>query len=458
MNKNILELDQKYIWHPFTQMKGWLQQKQIVITHGEGIYLYDDRGNKYYDGVASLWVNIHGHNVPEINRAIIEQLNKTAHSTLLGLVSPPSALLAEQLVKLAPAGLVKVFYSDDGSTGVEVAVKMAYQYRQLSGQKKKKEFITLTSAYHGDTLGAVSIGGIDLFHAVFKNLLFHPLILKSPGSYAALRERQEVYQKSLIALEQLLQSNHERITALIIEPLVQAAAGMLTMPAGYLKQVRELTRKYDVFLIADEVATGFGRTGKMFACENEEVEPDFMVVSKGITGGYLPLAATLTTQKVFAAFLGELSEGRTFYHGHSYTGNALACAAALASLELFKKNKIIEGLPGKIAAVSNALLQISALPHVKEVRQRGLMIGIELVRDKACNENYDIESAMGAKVAHVARNNGLLVRPIGDVVILLPPLAATTEELLDMVEILRAAIIAVTEYTDEALSVSPIIL
>lgn len=445
MYNNIEDLDKKYIWHPFTQMKGWLEHDQMTITHGRGIYLYDNKGNAYYDGVSSLWVNIHGHNVPEINNAIEEQLQNISHSTLLGLMSPPSALLAEKLVKITPPNLTKVFYSDDGSTGIEAALKMAYQYWQLVGKPTKKKFITFTSAYHGDTLGTVSVGGIRTFHKTFSDLLFTPLLLPSPEEYNSIAEKEATYALSLKELERILKVQHHEIAALIIEPLVQAAAGMLTMPDGYLRKVRDLTKAYHVLLIADEVATGFGRTGKMFACNHEDVEPDFMVLSKGITGGYLPLAATLTTDEVFHAFLGEVNEGKTFYHGHSYTGNALACAAALANLKLFDKTNLLEKLPHKVQAVATALEPIKDLSHVKEVRQKGLMIGIVLIADKAKNIKYDVAQAMGAKVALYARSKGLIIRPIGDTVILLPPLASSGAELLDMVRITMEAIIAVTE-------------
>lgn len=456
MRSKTVQQDQQYIWHPFTQMKGWLEHDQMTITHGEGVYLYDDKGNKYYDGVSSLWVNIHGHNVPEINDAIKAQLDKIAHSTLLGLVSPPSAELAERLVAITPKNLVKVFYSDDGSTGIEAAIKMAYQYWNLIGKKEKRSFITLTSAYHGDTLGTVSLGGIKLFHKVFHDLLFQPIFLPSPGIYNTPSEKDKAYEKSLLELEKILKENHEEIAALIIEPLVQAAAGMLTMPSGYLRRVRDLTKQYGVLLIVDEVATGFGRTGKMFACDHENIEPDFMVLSKGITGGYLPLAATLTTQEIFDAFLGELSEGKTFFHGHSYTGNALACATALASLDVFEKRKVIEHLPAKIEAAKKELEEVAQLNHVKEVRQWGLMIGIELVKDKKENIPYHVEEAMGAKAAFLCRKEGLIIRPIGDVVILLPPLASRKEDIINMVRIIKGAIIEATEgASKESLHVPP---
>lgn len=450
--------DHEFVWHPFTQMQDWLAQEPVVIERGEGVFLIDENGKKYYDGVSSLWVNIHGHNHPVLNQALKDQIDKIAHSTLLGLVSPPSAQLCKELVELAPEGLDKVFLSDDGSTAIEVAIKMAYQYRQQVGQTKKTKFIALNAGYHGDTLGTVSVGGIQLFHQVFHNLLFKPLTLPSPGVYADVADRDKAFEESLAELERILKEEGDEITALVMEPLVQAAAGMLVMPHGYLKRVRELTEAHDVFLIVDEVATGFGRTGKFFACEHEGVSPDFMTLSKGITGGYMPLAATLTTKRVFDAFLGTFEEKKTFYHGHSYTGNALACAVALASLKVFREEKVIEGLPKKIEAFTNALKPIEKLKHVKEVRQRGLIVGIELEKDVATHEAYRPNDAVGAKVAILGREQGLICRPIGDVVILMPPLASTVEQLEDMVRIVGESIQRATEEEGILEDLRPIIL
>lgn len=457
MDSAIVSLDKEYNWHPFTQMKGWLETEQLAIERGEGVYLIDEDGKKYYDGVSSLWVNIHGHNRKELNEAIIKQLDKIAHSTLLGLVSPPSAQLAKELVDITPEGLDKVFFSDDGSTAIEVALKMAYQYWSIKGHKEKQKFISLSSAYHGDTLGTVSVGGIELFHEVFHSLLFRPIILPSPAVYKDLSEREAVFKETLVKLETILKEQHQEIAALIMEPLVQAAAGMLVMPKGFLKSVRDLTKKYNVLLIVDEVATGFGRTGKMFACEHEGVSPDFMTLSKGITGGYMPLAATMTTKEIFNAFLGTYEEKRTFYHGHSYTGNALACAVALSSLEIFRKEKVIEGLGEKIATATEHLEAFKGLKHVKEVRQVGLIMGIELEKDTTTHEAYPVNDAVGAKIAYYCRKSGLICRPIGDVIILMPPLASTKEEIADMIDILYRATVHITEEYDE-LVVPPITL
>ncbi|MCE5287171.1 MAG: adenosylmethionine--8-amino-7-oxononanoate transaminase [Pelosinus sp.] len=451
------QLDKEYVWHPFTQMKDWNDQPQKVIAAANGIKLIDTEGNEYYDGVSSLWVNIHGHRKKEIDEAIIEQLSKAAHTTMLGLASIPAAELAKELVEVTPNGLEKVFFSDDGSTAVEVAVKMAFQYWQHKGKPGKQKFISLEQAYHGDTLGTVSVGGIDLFHRVFKPLLFDPVHIPSPSCYhCQLGSDQNTCGMPCIAvLEKVLAEHHEEIAGLVIEPLVQAAAGMLMSPPGYLAKVRELTKKYEVLLIADEVATGFGRTGKMFACENEAVSPDLMTLSKGITGGYMPLAATLTTNEIYNAFLGDYDEKKTFYHGHSYTGNQLACAAALANLRIFREEKVIEGLKDKIAAAKEKLSQIRKLKHVGDARQCGLIIGIELIETQEKKVPYPWKAAMGAKVCLYARKYGLIIRPVGDVLVFMPPLASTVQEIQTMLQIIKRSIKEVTEEQLCAAQVQP---
>lgn len=445
---NNIELkDKKYIWHPFTQMKDWINKPQMVIAAAKGIKLIDTDGKEYYDGVSSLWVNIHGHRKDTIDKAIIDQLGKVSHTTMLGLTNIPASELAEELVNIAPPGLNKVFYSDDGSTAVEVALKMAFQYWQFKGKSSKQKFIALEQAYHGDTVGTVSVGGIDLFHRVFKPLLFAPVHIPSPSCYHCklASDCSTCGMACIEPLEKALAEHHDEIAALIIEPLVQAAAGMLMSPPGYLAKVRELTRKYDVLLIADEVATGFGRTGKMFACEHENVAPDLITISKGITGGYLPLAATLTTDEIYNAFIGEYAERRTFYHGHSYTGNPLACAAALANLQVFREEKVLEGLAEKVETARTQLAQIGKLAHVGDIRQRGLIIGIELIKDKAAKQPFPWSAATGAKVCLHARQYGLIIRPVGDVVVFMPPLASTPDEIETMLTIIHRAIKEVTE-------------
>lgn len=446
MNR-IEALDKQYVWHPFTQMRDWEANPQLVIAAGKGIKLIDVDGKEYYDGVSSLWLNVHGHQKKEIDEAIIAQLGKIAHTTMLGLANVPAAELAAQLIEIAPAGLAKVFYSDSGSTAVEIAIKMAYQYWQLKGQTQKKKFVTLTNAYHGDTVGSVSVGGIDLFHRIFQPLLFETLPVSSPccSSCTSAEEQEKRAADYAAELEALLERRGNEIAAMVVEPLIQGAAGMLTQPAGYLRRIRELTRKYNVLLIVDEVATGFGRTGRMFACEHEGVSPDIMTVAKGITAGYMPLAATLTTQEVYSAFLGDYQEQKTFFHGHSYTGNPLACAAALANLKVFKDEKVIEGLGAKIAAVTAKLDTFWQLKHVGDIRQCGLMIGIEIFQDKAAKAEYPWEWGMGNKVCMKARELGLVIRPLGNVVVLMPPLASTVEDLEAMLDITYQAIEIITE-------------
>lgn len=447
----IEEKDKEYIWHPFTQMKGWRENKQTVITEAEGIKLKDSEGNEYYDGVSSLWVNIHGHRRPEIDQAIIAQLGRVAHSTALGLANVPAAEFAEMLVKVSPEGLNKVFYSDDGSTAVEVALKMAFQYWQHQGRKEKIKFIAMDNAYHGDTVGSVSVGGVDLFHRTFAPLLFDTYKIPSPSCYhCRLTEAGVCRMQCLSALERLLIEEHEKIAGIIIEPLVQAAAGMLMAPAGYLKKVRELTKKYDILLIADEVATGFGRTGRMFASDNEDVSPDLMCVSKGITGGYMPLAATLTTNEIYHAFLGDMGEKKTFYHGHSYTGNQLACAAGIASLKIFESDHVFEGLMEKMQLIHEKLMLINRLSHVGDARQCGMIVGIELVEDKENKIPYAWDKCMGAVVCMKARAHGLFIRPVGDVIVFMPPLCSTNEEINIMLDMIQQSIVEITEFGQTA--------
>lgn len=435
-------LDKQYIWHPFTQMQGWCEQEQLVIERGDGVWLYDTEGLAYYDGISSLWVNIHGHRHPEINKAIINELNNIEHSTLLGLINKPSAELAERLIAVAPAGLAKVFYSDDGSTAVEAAVKMAFQYWQLKGQSQKTGFINLSDSYHGDTIGAVSVGNIELFHQTYKPLLFATHKLTCPSLYhnqLGFTDEQAFTDYLLAELEALLQKESDKIAALIIEPLVQAAAGMLMQPKGYLAGVRALTKKYNVLLIVDEVAVGFGRTGKMFACEHEDVHPDLMCLSKGISAGYMALGATLTTDEIYNAFLGPATAGKTFFHGHSYTGNNLACAAGLASLKIFERDQVIAGLAPKIAAIGKQLQTIRDLPFVGDARQCGMLAGIELVADKASKTPFAPELLMAGGICQQARKYGLIVRNIGDVIIFMPPLAATVTDIDSMLNRLTMA-------------------
>ena len=417
--KQLIGWDKKYLWHPFTQMQDWVENGQLVIDRGNGVYLYDTDGHKYLDGVSSLWVTVHGHRRKEIDQAVKKQLGKIAHTTLLGLSNAPSIELAKELVKITPKGLSKIFYSDDGSTAVEIALKIAFQYQQQTGNKRKTRFITLINAYHGDTIGSVSVGGVDLFHKIYKPLLFKSI---------------KVPVGDTTALEVLLKKRHREIAAMIVEPMVQAAAGMLLMPKGYLKAVRQLCSKYNVLLICDEVATGFGRTGKMFACEHEKVSPDIMCIAKGLTGGYLPVAATLTTDKVYNAFLGPYESNKTFFHGHTFTGNPLGCAAALASLKLFDFKKINRS----ISLLKKELPKFYRLQHVAEVRQLGMMVGIQL-------KEFSYKERIGHKVILEARQRGAILRPLGDVITLMPPLSIKTNELEKLLRITYDSIKAATE-------------
>jgi len=401
--------DREYIWHPFTQMKDWIKEEPLIIDSADGIYLKDIDGNVYMDGVSSLWVNVHGHRHAHIDAGIKKQIEKLSHSTLLGLSNTPAIELAKRLIEIAPKGLRKVFYSDNGSTAVEIAIKMAYQYWQNTGEKKKTNIVHLANSYHGDTLGSVSVGGIDLFHKVYRQLIFKTIALKGHG-WEALED-----------LEKLLKARGNSIAALVVEPLIQGAAGMLVWPPGALKKMRDLTRKYNVLLIADEVATGFGRTGKMFACQHEGVQPDFLCLAKGITGGYLPLAATLTSQKVFEGFLFDYKDRKTFFHGHTYTGNPLACAAALANLEVFQKERTLAKLGPKIKILGQKLKMLYNLPSVAEIRQKGFMVGIEL--------KGSLEDRVGAKVCQRVRKYGVILRPLGNVIVLMPPLSISVDEL-----------------------------
>ncbi len=421
--RELAAIDKRMLWHPFTQQQGWCEEEPLIIERAAGCTLYDTEGNRYLDGVSSLWCNVHGHGHPAIDRAVREQLDRVAHTTMLGLSHPAAIELADRLVALAPRGLQRVFYSDNGSTAAEVAVKMAYQYWQQRGERERTEFICLRDAYHGDTIGSVSVGGIDLFHACFGPLLFDAWQAE-PGDVEDMAA--------------LLREHAGRVAAVIVEPLVQGAAGILTHPDGYLRAVRELCDEHDVLLICDEVATGFGRTGTMFACEQEDVAPDLMCLAKGLTGGYMPLAATLASERIYEAFLGEYEELKTFFHGHTYTGNPLACAAALATLDVFERERTLETLQPKIALLHELLEELVVpLPAVRTVRRRGFMVGIEL-------RDFPTHARMGHEVTRAARRRGAVIRPLGDVVVLMPPLAMSADELSHLVQITAASVAEAT--------------
>jgi adenosylmethionine-8-amino-7-oxononanoate transaminase len=431
----LAHFEKRHVWHPFTQMRDWEAADPLFIVSGLGVKLTDSDGKQYWDANSSLWVNIHGHGRREINEAIKAQLDRVSHSTMLGLTHPTAAILAERLVSIAPKGLHRVFYSDSGSTAVEIALKMAYQYHCHRGEPGRSRFIALEESYHGDTIGAVSVGGIKLFHGIFRRLLFPVDFLPCP----ALAKNAE---EAAAHLEEMLLNKNDDVAGVILEPLIQGAGGMLLTPPGFLARTRELCDRFGVLLIVDEVATGFGRTGKMFACAHEDVSPDLLCVAKGITGGYLPLAATLATDAIYNAFLGEYGELKTFFHGHSYTGNPLACAAALASLDIFEQDNVLASLPTKIEYARDILKQMAQLPHVGDIRQCGLMVGIELVLGP--NSPYPFEDAAGVLVCRRARELGLITRPLGNVIIFIPPLSSTLAEIGEMLTIIGAAIEQVT--------------
>jgi adenosylmethionine---8-amino-7-oxononanoate aminotransferase len=420
--------DRAYLWHPFTQQRGWVEERPVIVERGEGTDLIDVDGNRYIDGVSSLWCNVHGHAHPRIDAAVREQLGKVAHTTMLGLSHRPGIELARRLVELAPAGLTRVFYSDSGSTATEIALKMAFQYWRQRGQDRRR-FVALRMAYHGDTIGSVSVGGIDLFHSLYEPLLFDTLKAE-PGDPAG--------------MERLLAEHQGEVAAVIMEPLLQGAAGMLLHPPGYLRAVRDLCDRHGVLLIVDEVATGFGRTGRMFACEHEGVAPDLMCLAKGITGGYLPLAATLASERIYEAFLGEHEEFRTFFHGHTYTGNPLACAAALATLDVFREERTLERLQPKIELLGELLQPVWTHPAVRQVRRRGFMVGIELIE-------HPLPVRIGHRVTLEARRRGAIIRPLGDVVVLMPPLSISREDLTRLVSITAEAIDAATGAQEDML-------
>jgi adenosylmethionine-8-amino-7-oxononanoate aminotransferase len=420
------EWDNQFVWHPFTPMLAFRDESAPIIESADGFFLIDVEGRRYLDGISSLWCNVHGHRVPQIDRAVREQLDRVAHTTLLGLSSVPSIELARELVARAPRGLTKVFYSDSGATSVEVALKIAYQYHaQKEGAPvapRRDRFLCLGSAYHGDTLGTVSVGGITLFHSVYRDLLFKtvtvpsPVAFRTPPDFTPAAYVDHCYSE----LERLIVENRDRAAGFVIEPLVQGAAGMLVHPPGYLARVRMLTREHGIPLIADEVAVGFGRTGTLFACEQENVCPDLMCVAKGLTGGYLPLAATLATDEVYNAFLAPPEEGKTFFHGHTYTGNALACAAALTSLRLIDENQVVDNVRANAQRIAARLSPIKSSPFVGDIRQKGTMVGVELVRDRTTTEPFPAARRMGHQVTLAARKRGVILRPLGDVIVLMP--------------------------------------
>lgn len=438
--------DRQFVWHAFTQMA---EYEPLIISEAAGCTLIDVDGRRYLDGVSSLWCNVHGHRHPRLDAALKAQVDRVAHVTSLGMSNPTTICLAKRLVERAPAGLHHVFFSGDGSSSVEVALKMAFQYwrQRADPRPAKTTYLAFDAAYHGDTLGSVSVGGVARFHEMFQPLLFEVLRVPSPDCYRLPpgMTREGAAEFYLTELETVLAANHERLAAVVIEPLVQAAAGMITHPPGFLAGVRQLTRRYDVLLIADEVAVGFGRTGTMFACEQEQVSPDLLCLGKGLTGGYLALAATLATDEIWQAFLGAYHESKTFFHGHTYGGNPLAAAVALASLDVFDDEQTLSRLRPKIERLQQHLQAIAQLPHVGDVRQRGLMAGVELVGNRETRAPYPWEERRGVRVCEHALRQGVWLRPLGNVVVIMPPLSVSMDELDSICEAVASGIREVTQ-------------
>lgn len=441
-HETLVQKDRDYVWHPFTQMGMYNQQDPIIIEKGKGSYLYDTKGRKYLDGYASLWVNVHGHQNKQLNRAIQRQLKSIAHSTLLGSSNIPSILLAEQLVKLTPERLQKVFYSDTGSAAVEIAIKMAYQYwKNIDPEKyaRKNKFLTLHQAYHGDTIGSVSVGGIDTFHRIFKDLIFDTIQVSCPSFYHSDYDTEEEMKAAILAqIEAVLEARSDEIVGFVIEPLIQGATGLFVHPKGFLKAVEQLCRKYNILLIVDEVAVGFGRTGEMFACTHEGVQPDFMCLGKAITGGYVPLAATLTSQAVYEAFLSDSHAKKTFFHGHTYTGNQVVCAIALENIRLFEQRQLVRHIQKTSATLQQQLSSLHQHQHVGDIRGRGLMYGVELVADRATKTPLPIEQVEA--IIATCKEEGLMIRNLENVITFVPVLSMSQREIKRMVSIFKKAL------------------
>lgn len=446
--RSAADLDRRFLWHPFTQMRDWLASEPLVITAAEGNQLIDEHGRRYLDGVSSLWCNVHGHRHPTIDGAVRSQLDRVAHSTMLGLTHPSAAELAARLVEVAPPGLTRVFYSDAGATAVEIALKIAFQACQLRGETQRTRFASLAEAYHGDTIGAISVGYSEAFHRFYRPLLFDVLRLTPPHLFRWRdgMSEDDACARALDEARRELHAHGHELAALIVEPLVQGAAGMWMHPTAYLAGLAELCREAGVLLICDEVATGFGRTGTMFACEQAGVVPDLMCVGKGITGGYLPLAATFASEALFDTFLGAYEDFVTFFHGHTYTGNPLACAAGLGSLDVFRDERTLAHVTQIAASLGTKLeREIAPLAHVGDVRRRGLMVGIELVADRATRAPYPTAARIGHRVCDALRKHGVILRPLGSVIVLMPPLSLRHDELDLLVSATAGAIREITE-------------
>jgi adenosylmethionine-8-amino-7-oxononanoate aminotransferase len=434
--ERLRRLDRRHVWHPFTQMSLWTEP--LLIERGEGSYLFDADGRRYIDGTSSLWVTVHGHREPDIDAAVKRQLDLVAHSTLLGLASPPSIELAERLVAIAPPGLSRVFYSDSGSTAVEVALKMAFLHQRRRGEEKRTRFLYFQGSYHGDTLGAVSVGGIELFHGTFRPLLFDSVRAAAASCYrcGAGSRCASCAEQNLPDFEEALRLHGDTIAAVIVEPVVHGASGMVIQPPGWLPRLADATRRAGALLIADEVATGIGRTGRWFAVEKEGVRPDLLTVAKGLSGGYLPVAATLATEAIHDSFLGRFEEFRTFFHGHTYTGNPLACAAAVANLDLMHARGTVAEAARKGRLLGDLLRErVAPLSPVGEIRREGMMIGVELVEDRERRAPWPTAFRAAHRVCEEARRRGVLIRPLGDVVVVMPPLGTPDDVLEELVHV-----------------------
>jgi len=436
--------DREHVWHAFTQMA---EYEPLLIERGEGAWLVDTAGKRYLDGSASMWCNVHGHRHPRLDAALASQAARVAHTTNLGLSNPTTVAFARRLVEVAPPGLEKVFFSGDGSSAIEAALKMAFQYwRQADPpQPARTRFVAIGEAYHGDTLGAIGVGGVDRFTALFAPLTFEAIRLPSPGGPCPTTGRPAPPLEAALAdLDRILTVHAGTVAAVIMEPLVQMAAGVYVHPPGFLRGVRDITSRHGVLLILDEVATGFGRTGTLFACEQERVSPDFLCLAKGLTAGYLPMAATLTTAAVWRAFLGAHAERKTFFHGHTYGGNPLAAAVGIASLDIFRDERVLESLPPKIARLQAHCERLAGLDHVGAVRQCGLVAGLDLVADRGTATPYPWAEQRGTRACLAARPHGALVRQLGDTVVVMPPLCITLDELDTLVAAVEAGIRAAT--------------
>ncbi len=426
-----IKKDLKHIWHPYTQMKDCRKWPPILIERAKGIKLYDNKGNFYYDTISSWWCNVHGHNHPKIKAAIKKQLNSLEHTLFAGFTHKPAVVLAERLVSITPKALTRVFFSDNGSTSVEIALKMSFQYWLNSGRKRKTKFVSLDLAYHGDTIGAMSVGGATVFNKAFDTLLFESFKVPTPYCYRCPvgKQRNRCNTDCIKPLETTLKKHKDKIAAVILEPLLMGAAGMIVYPVEYLKKTAELAKKCDVHLIADEVATGFGRTGKMFACEHADVQPDFMCLSKGITSGTLAFAATLTSEEIYNAFYDDYEKYKTFYHGHTYTANPLGCAAALASLEIFEREKTLEKIRTLIPVFHDGMERFRPLRFVGDVRYIGMVGAIELVKDKETKKPFDAAERIGQRTFQRGLKENLILRPLGNVIYLFLPLSITKSQL-----------------------------